>query len=228
MKQPGAGLPTGNGVRTPGALSVIAIGRIEAGSIETLLQFFPNLEQVDSGLPPDAALHAHAGAGNRAIDSCSHDWILILREREIVTSALARELAAAVSESPKAWGFRLVSELYYCARPLRLGRSAGEVRFFHRRHSRFDLRTEGREIRVQGTVIRLRSALQRRTFASTADHLRELQRGGIPHSLVRRSLIFLRNAIGTGSLWRSVGTLRYLWIEAGYDKDEKSAGPSVR
>lgn len=226
MKQPGAGLASGTGQRTTGSLSVLALGRIETGSIENLLQFFPHLEQVDSALPPDVALHAHAGAGNRAIDSCSHDWILILRERELVTTALAGELAAAVSDSPKAWGFRLVSELFYCGRPLRLGRAAGEVRFFHRRHSRFDLRTEGREIRVQGTVIRIRSVLERRTFASTADHLRELQRGGIPHSLVRRLLIFGRNSIATGSI--SATALRYLWIEAGFDKDEKSATTSVR
>ncbi|HUF16605.1 MAG TPA: hypothetical protein VMS12_01025 [Thermoanaerobaculia bacterium] len=227
MKQPGAGLPTGSAGRT-GTLSIIALGRIESSSIEALQKFFPVIEQVDSGLSPDAALHAHKGAGNRAIDSCSHDWILILREREIVTPSLAGELAAAASESPRAWGFRLVSQLYYCGRPLRIGRSMGEVRFFHRRHSRFDLRTEGLEIRVQGTVIRLRGAIERRTFASPADHLSHLQAGGVPHSLVRRLLIFIHNAVVTGSLWRSAATLRYLWIEAGYDKDEKTAMPGIR
>ncbi len=228
MKQPGGGLPVADAGTSPRALSIVAMGRVDSDSIETLLKFFPLVEQVDSALPADAALHAHAGAGNRAIDSCAHDWILMLREREHVSPALAAELSGAASEPPQAWGFRIVSQLIYRGRPLRLSRATGEVRFFHRRHSRFDLRTEGREIRVQGPVIRLRSALEIRTFASAADHLEELQRGGIPHSLVRRLLIFTHNAIVTGGIWRSANTLGYLWIEAGYDKDDKPAPASLR
>jgi hypothetical protein len=151
------------------------------------------------------------------IDGARGDWVLILREREIIEPALAKELASAVSEPPLAWGYRLASVTMYCGRALRIGKDRGEIRLAQRRHARFDLRSPGREMKVQGTVIRVNQPLRRITFESPAQHRRHLAERGVPHSLLRRLLLFSRNAVVTGSLWRSATTLRYLWIEAGYD-----------
>ena len=88
-----------------------------------------------------------------------------------------------------------------------LGSDAGELRLFHRRH----LLRRG-ELGVQGTVVRLRSPLQARTFDSAAEHREYLAKHAVPHSSLRRMLLFLRNARTFDA-----NTLRYLWIEAGFD-----------
>jgi len=209
-----ARLLAGSSVR---AISILSLGSVDARSIETLAKFFPLIEQIDSGLGPDALLTDHAAALNRAIDGASGNWILILRGRETIDPSLAGELASAVSEPPLAWGYRIASVAVYCGRALRFGRDKGEIRLFQRRHARFDLRAPGREMKVQGTVIRIMHPLRMITFESAADHQRHLAERGVPHSLLRRLLLFSRNAIVTGSLWRSATSLRYLWIEAGYD-----------
>src|SRR5262249_38697802 len=98
----------------------------------------------------------------------------------------------------------------YAGKPLRIGSQAGELRLFHRRHF---LRRG--EMAVQGTVVRLHEALTAITFASAAEHREDLSRTGGPPSFVRRLLIFLRNAVLTRAT--DANTLRYLWIEAGFD-----------
>lgn len=211
---------SGGGVR---AISVVGLGEIEPEVIESLASAAPSVELIESGLPPDADLTAHPAALNRAIDAASSNWIFILRAREIAEPDLVQEIGAAITDtSPAAWGFRIVSKPLYCGRPLVLGGNKGEIRFFNRRRSRFDLRFPGREIKVQGPVIRFRSSLKRISFATADEHRRHLMGTGIPHSFLRRMLIFLHSAFVTRA-WRSMNTLRYLWIEAGWDKDEKGS-----
>jgi hypothetical protein len=52
-----------------------------------------------------------------------------------------------------------------------------------------------------------------RTFDSADEHRAYLEKSGVPHSLLRHALLFLRNARTFDR-----NTLRYLWIEAGFDK----------
>ncbi|HEY6844154.1 MAG TPA: hypothetical protein VI391_08305, partial [Thermoanaerobaculia bacterium] len=69
------------------------------------------------------------------------------------------------------------------------------------------------ELGVQGTVVRLRNAIHARTFDSPEEHREYLAKNAVPHSRVRRVLLFLR-----GARTFDANTLRYLWIEAGYDQ----------
>jgi hypothetical protein len=144
---------------------------------------------------------------NRAIDAASSDWVLVLREREFVDAALAEEIARVMAAAD-AWGFRIRVVPMYAGKPLRVGGDAGELRLFHRRH----LIRRG-DFAVQGTVIRLQHPLMARTFDSAEEHRAYLEKSGVPHSSLRRALLFLRNARTFDR-----NTLRYLWIEAGFDQ----------
>jgi hypothetical protein len=188
-------------------LSVVALGHIHTESIEPLTAHLTHLEQVMTNLAPRVELGEARAELNRAIDASAHDWILILREREFVDAALAGEIAASMKASD-AWGFRIRVTPLYAGKPLRLGSDAGELRLFHRRH----LLRRG-ELGVQGTVVRLRSPLQARTFDSPDEHREYLSKHGVPHSSLRRTLLFLRHARTLDA-----NTLRYLWIDAGYDQ----------
>lgn len=188
-------------------LSVVALGHIHTESIEPLTAHLTHLEQVMTNLRPRVDLASARAELNRAVDAAAHDWILILREREFVDRDLAAEIAASMQTSD-AWGFRIRAQPLYSGKPLRLGSDAGELRLFHRRH----LLRRG-ELGVQGTVVRLKMPLQARTFDSPREHREYLAKTAVPHSSLRRALLFLRNARTLDA-----NTLRYLWIDAAYDK----------
>ena len=188
-------------------LSVISLGHVETQSIEPLTAHLKRLEQVVTNLQPRVDLTNARAELNRAVDAAAHDWILILREREFVDAALAAEISASIGAAD-AWGFRIRVVPLYAGKPLRVGGDPGELRLFQRRH----LLRRG-ELAVQGTVVRLRNALQALTFESSEEHRAYLEKNGVPHSTLRRMLLFLRNARTFDA-----NTLRYLWIEAGFDK----------
>jgi hypothetical protein len=188
-------------------LSVVSLGHLHTTSIEPLTAHLAHLEQVMTSLAPRVELASVRAELNRAIDAAAHDWILIVREREFVDGALATEIAS-VMQAADAWGFRVRVVPLYAGKPLRLGGDAGEVRLFHRRH----LLRRG-ELGVQGTVVRLRNAMYARTFDSSAEHREYLAKNAVPHSWLRRALLFVRNARTFDA-----NTLRYVWIESGYDQ----------
>jgi hypothetical protein len=190
-------------------LSLIAVGHLPADAVAPLLAKFERIEVLELDVPPRDDLAAHRAELNRAVDAAGNDWIVIVRERESVGEALAAEIAEAVAAA-KAWGFRIRTVPLYAGKPLRIGSQAGELRLFHRRH--FIRRGE---LAVQGTVVRLAAALQAVTFASSEEHRRYLAQTAVPHSSLRRTLIFVRNALLSGA--RDTNTMRYLWIEAAFD-----------
>jgi hypothetical protein len=53
------------------------------------------------------------------------------------------------------------------------------------------------------------------TFVSSQEHREYLAKTGVPHSALRHVLLFTRYALGARTF--DVSTLRYLWIEAGFD-----------
>lgn len=188
-------------------LSIVTLGHIHTEAIESLTPHCSRIEQLVTDLQPRVSLAEKRAELNRAIDAASADWILILREREFVDGLLAEEIARVIAAAD-AWGFRIRVAPVYAGKPLHLGSPAGELRLFHRRH----LLRRG-EFAVQGTVIRLQHPLMARTFDSPDQHRAYLEKRGVPHSSLRRALLFFRNARTLDG-----NTLRYLWIEAGFDQ----------
>lgn len=199
------------------ALSIITLGHVHADDLSALTPYFKRLEQLVLDVSPQDELSKHRAELNRAIDASSDDWMLIVREREVVDDALAKEIAEAANAA-KARGFRIRSVPFYCGAPLRIGGEEGEVRLFHRRYyMRYANKGEWQQLAIQGTVVRLTNILRSNSFESAEAHREHLARtGGVPHSPLRRLLLFLRYAVAAGTLDRN--TLRYLWIEAAFDQ----------
>ena len=183
---------------TTKTLSVVSLGHVHSEALEPLTHHFNRLEQVVTNA-------ATAGEINRAIDAAANDWILIMREREMIDEALAMEIAKA----GEAWGYRIRTVPMYAGKPLRIG-DAGELRLFHRRHF---IR---RDWKVEGPTVRLTNAFRTITFESSAQHRESLAKHAVPHSRLRQMLIFLRNARTLDA-----NTLRYIWIEAGFDHERR-------
>lgn len=205
-------------------LSIITLGDVHAEHVAPLSENFDRLEQLVLDVYPRDPISRHRPEFNRAIDAATHDWVLIVRERETVGDELAKEIAAAARDA-KAWGFRIRVQPFYAGHRLRLGDSAGEIRLFHKRHyMRFANKGEWEEIAVQGTIIRLTSALRMNTFESYEAHRHYLATSGTKRSSAARLATFLRDAIGTRTVDRN--TLRYIWIEAGWRKAPTPGPPS--
>lgn len=200
-------------------LAVITLGHVHNEDLAPLTLNFEHLEQLVLDIPPRDELSRHRAELNRAVDAASTDWMLVVREREVIDDALAKEIASAMAEA-KARGFRIRSVPFYAGKPLRIGRADGEVRLFHRRfYMRFANKGQWDEIMVQGSVVRLTNALHSVTFASAEEHRAHLAQRAAPNWWLRRGLLFLRYTIGARTLDRN--TLRYLWNEAGFDVPSK-------
>ena len=196
-------------------LSVITLGHVHVDDIEALTPHFSKIEQLVLDIAPRDPLSKHRAELNRAIDAASSDWVLIVREREVIDPPLAQEIASSAAAA-KARGFRIRSIPFYAGKPLRIGHDPGEVRLFHRRYyMRYADKGEWTELMIQGAVVRLHNVLRSITFTSADAHRDYLAKSGVPHSSVRRALLFLRYAFSTRAI--DTNTWRYLWIEAGYD-----------
>jgi len=188
-------------------LSLVTLGHVHEQDITALTPYCTRIEQLVLDIHPRDPLSKHRAEFNRAVDAATNDWIVIIRERETIDDALAKEIVDAATAA-KAWGFRIRSVPIYAGRPLRLP-VEGEIRLFHRRHYvRF-----AEEFTIQGTVVRLQHPFQAMTFESVDAHRAYLEKNAVPHSSLRRVLLFLKYA---RTLDRN--TLRYIWTEAGFDK----------
>lgn len=189
-------------------LSIVTLGHVHTEDLTTLQPHFTRLEQLVLDIAPRAPLSEHRAELNRAIDAGTADWILIVREREVIDEALAKEIAGVMAEG-KARGFRIRSVPIYAGKPLHIGIDEGELRLFHRRYF---LRRG--EMGVQGPVVRLAHAFRSVTFATAEEHRQHLAAKSSPRNAVARVLMFASYLAGTRTL--DANTLRYLWIEAGY------------
>ncbi len=189
-------------------LSIVTLGHVHTEDLAALQTHFTKLEQLVLDVEPRVSLTDHRAELNRAIDAGTADWVLIVREREVVDDALAKEILAVMSEA-KARGFRIRSVPFYAGKPLRINVDDGELRLFHRRN----LLRRG-EMSVQGSVVRLANVLRSVTFATSEEHREYLAREATPRSAIGRALLFARYVLGTRA--RDANTLRYLWIEAGF------------
>src|SRR3954451_2796313 len=190
-------------------LSIITLGHVHAEELTALTPHFERIEQLVLDVPPRDDVEKHRAEFNRAVDAASNDWLLVVRERERVTEALAKEIVDAATAA-RVRGFRIRTTPLYAGHPLRIGDPAGELRLLHRRY----LLRRG-ELAVQGTVVRLANSFEAVTFASSQEHRDYLAKSGVPHSGLRHVLLFTRYALGARTF--DGNTLRYLWIEAGFD-----------
>jgi hypothetical protein len=202
-------------------LSIVTLGHVHTEDLEPLTRFFEHLEQLVLDIPPRDPLSQHRAELNRAVDAAGTDWILVIRERETLDDALAKEILDAVNAG-KARGFRIRSVPFYAGLPLLLTRDEGEVRLFHRRnYMRYANKGEWDEVTVQGSVIRLSNAFRSVTFGTPEEHRAHLAAKAAPHSWLRQALLFASYALSTRT--RDRNTLRYLGIEAGYDIGRQKA-----
>jgi hypothetical protein len=194
-------------------LSVVTLGHVHTEDLVALTPHFDAIEQLVLDVPPRDPLDKHRAELNRAIDAATTDWILIVREREVIDEPLAKEIVK-VAGLGTAWGFRIRAIVWYAGKPLRIGRNVrsdkGELRLVHRRH----LLRRG-ELAVQGTVVRIENALRSVTFASAEEHRAFLAEKAAKRSTISRAFVFARYVIGTRAF--DANTLRYLWIEAGFE-----------
>ena len=192
-------------------LSVMTLGHIHADDLNPLTSHFSRLEQLMLDVPPHDPLSKHRAEFNRAVDAATNDWILIIREREVIGDPLAAEIATAMHGSAR--GFRIRSVPFYAGKPLRIGEES-DIRLFHRRYYvRYANQGQWDEILIQGTVVRLENILRSVTYESVEAHRADLAKKAVPHSSLRRLLLFLKYA---RTLDRN--TLRYIWTEAGFDR----------
>jgi hypothetical protein len=197
-------------------LSIITLGHVHAEALVALAEHFTHLENLALDVPYGDAVAKHRAEFNRAVDAATADWILIVREHEVIDPAIAKEIAETVAAA-KAWGFRLRAVPYYAGAPLRLGTidRGGEVRLFHKRHYlRFAAKGEWDEIAIQGTIVRMSGEIRSVTFASSADHEAWLEKSAERRSAIARVMLFARYLTAAATLDRN--TIRYLWIEAGF------------
>lgn len=199
------------------ALTVILLG--EAGRTDlTALEAQLDVETVEAPVAPDAALQESRLILNPLVDEARADWIFFVRSGERVSVALASEIVAAIAAPSRAWGFRVPVRAVYAGRPLQrqLGDTAGEIRLFHRRHARLVEDPGGREMKVQGSVVRLRAELERVLYESVAEHLAALMESGRPpRRLVAHLIRFLPRLLRGGAPSRA--SIAYEWLESKYD-----------
>ena len=195
-------------------LSIITLGHVHEQDIVALTPHFSRIEQLVLDVAPRDPIAQHRAEFNRAVDAATADWVLIVREREVVDDALASEIAQAATDA-KARGFRIRALPYYAGKPLRIGSEEGEIRLFHRRYyMRYADKGAWTELTIQGTVVRLAQALRSVTFPSVEEHRAALAKSARGRSLIGRVLQFARYVLSTRA--RDGNTLRYLWIEAGF------------
>jgi hypothetical protein len=154
---------------------------------------------------------------NPLVDAAPSNWILIVRRGETVPDNLAEEIEQNTRAEPRAWGYRLAVRRLYCGKTMPSERGvAGEVRLFHRRKARMQ---PGGRMKVQGTVVRLRSALDLVLHDSEEAHIAALrQEGRVESTGITKVLgwvaLVLRNA--PRSLHGPY--MRYLWVESGWQR----------
>lgn len=192
-------------------LSIITLGHVHEQDIAALTPHFTRIEQLVLDVHPREPMTKHRAEFNRAVDAATNDWLLVMREPETVDDALAKDVITAIT-SANAWGFRIRTQPLYAGKPLRLRVDDGEIRLLHRRHY---LRN-AEDVAIQGTVVRLNSAFRAVTFESLEAHRDYLARTAARRSPLRRTLLFLRDAIAVRTM--DANTLRYIWTEACFEK----------
>jgi len=176
-------------------LSVTIITKNEASNISQAINsvaWADEIVVVDSG-STDATVATAQGLGARvmhrewrgfgeqknfAADQATHDWILSLDADEHVTPALADEMRGLLASDPKAAGYRIPRVSWYLDRWVRTTDWYPnlQLRLYHRRHGRWNVRRVHESVHVEGTIGRLRHPLEHRPYQDVAEHLETMNR----------------------------------------------------
>lgn len=206
-------------------LHVICAGEVDPANLSALADLLElSSETVESDTEKPFDWSALADEINRQIDEVS-GWILLVRPEEVVSASLAAEIADVVSKTPSAWAYRVRTVAHYCGGPLfRPGRKEeGEIRLLHSRRCRFLPRGEKKILQSRGTVIRLRAHLIRNLFDTPRAHRDELEGKGTRRTVFGKLASFL-SGIRRDATRLTSRSIRYHWIEAGWEREEPSGG----
>lgn len=149
---------------------------------------------------------------NFAADQAANDWILSLDADERVSSALADEMRSLLASDPAAVGYRIPRTSWYLGRWIRTTDWYPnlQLRFYHRRHGRWNVRRVHESVQVEGRIGRLTHALEHRPYRDVAHHMETMnryttlaaqemyeegRRSGIGPLLTLPAAAFLRNYI---------------------------------
>lgn len=193
------------------AISVIAEGGAAPERLESLARRMADVHVI---VAPDRAA-GDSSTLSPLVDGAASNWILIVRRGEHVPDDLAEEIERCTRAEPRAWGYRIAVRRLYCGEPMPPEPGmVGEVRLFHRRKAR--LQPSGR-MKVQGTVVRLRSALDLVVHQSEDDHVAALRKeGSVEAHGISRAFRWLGSLLRHAPRSLSGPYRRYLWIEAGW------------
>lgn len=180
------GIQRRTGERLP--LSVVMIVRNEAPRLPTTLAalgFAAEIIVVDGGSSDGSAelarslgatvsvradWHGFGAQKQQALDLANSEWVLSLDADELVTQALAEEIAAAVAR-PVASAYTIPRLNHLCGRPVRWGGWWPDrvLRLFKRSEGRFSSAEVHEGVLHPGPVGRLRNPLLHDTYRSVAE-----------------------------------------------------------
>lgn len=203
---------------SPAPLTLLTLGECDPSHWLTLEERFRLDHVAGQEADPGAGLDENARVINDASDRAPA-WLLILRPGEHVSSDLTDEIARIAVDPPAVSACRIVVLETWDGKPLwrRNRRGGGEIRLFHTKRGRF-VKKEGRwAMQVRGTVVRAGRELTRVLWSSEEEHRRHLEAVGVPHSALRRLLVF------AGALWRerrrlTATAVRAIWLDSGWDR----------
>jgi len=152
---------------------------------------------------------------NHAAQLATHDWILSLDADERVTPALAREIRAAIAQTPAYAAFRIPRVTWHLGRWIRSTDwyPDHQVRLYDRRSAQWTGTYVHESVTAQGPLGELKGELQHFAYRDIADHLetidryttysaRQMREAGRHAGLLRLAghppLAFLRNYIARG------------------------------
>ncbi len=217
----------------PNSLSVIIITLNEAATIGRCLEsvaFANDIVVVDSGsTDATVAICERHGARvlvtdwpgfgpqkQRALDLARSDWVLSIDADEWLTPALRDEIRAILDGAPEHDAYEIPRQSSYCGRTIRHGGWSPDycLRLFRRGTGRFTPVPVHERIEVEGSIGRLRQAMQHEAFVDLDEVLRKVNqystlgarqlhaqgvRGSLRKALLKGLWAFLRTWLLKGS-----------------------------
>ncbi len=147
---------------------------VDSGSTDGTLEICRELADV----VVEADWPGHVAQKNRALDLARGEWVLPLDADERVTPGLAREIQEVLSTDPSEAGYYIRRHVYYLGRWIDHSGWYPEyrIRLFRREKGRWHGVDPHDEVRVEGTVGRLRGEIIHYTYDDMEDHVRTLNR----------------------------------------------------
>ncbi len=120
----------------------------------------------------------HVEQKNRALDACTHDWVLSIDADERVSDELAASIRRAIAHQPKLLGFACSRLSWWQGAPIRHGTWYPDrrVRLVRKDGARWVGRNPHDRLEVQGSVGRLTGDLLHHPYRDLSEHLAVIDR----------------------------------------------------